>query len=866
MPINKTAINAKVINGSGSAPRVFSGQVFGVSQQVVQKGSGPVFGVTQNVHYLATQAATSVVKFEQKIKIAQALTPVLSITQNVVAPTFTLKNGWDAYLYINGQPIARSVIGDDIIWGAKEGGAKSLKFTLIPTWGVQNPEQYIGLPVFLNISKLVSGVVKTYRAFTGWVDTPKIDLIERKIHYECSDRRRQQIMQLPYSTINNIGYYSRYVFGDPQDQEDELNRRLETVPASFDFDQWGNPQYALWHNPSVTNWTYTNSDVYYENPYPTVEYRSRESKVNTVLINVRYTYKRLIQQVALVSWSGYQDFYNDWWLQGTPTFPTRSMVQTAANSTSWFPIRPVNFVPLWPAGGYNGITWQPNQVTNNYTPMTSVVVIPYIPPGGSPTNIWPDGKEHAINQTTLDANGNPIMTLSSQTIVDTSSKLCRGATWFAAKHITQSMTEYYPIEISSPSGVSTYGKILKQENITINDGYETTGWINQKSINTINTPAATALNMTTDTAGYAQGSRQITLLSGASGTLYYGNMISFSNDPSGMNYMVAANINVSGGATITIFGGLHAPLPATSGSVNVIPQLGANSGYYDFKSKVPDLHTAISALQKRASTTIQKSYRDVTVKIKRFISPEVDLSHYIQLNCDRITAHGKVSSLEHKINIQTGEAYSMIDLLLSRPPAVDTATPLQVNIPPYEDTSYIVGNLINVNLGTHTGVSPDPSVNPLAITYNGYVGNANLNPSFMTPKRTTYQEQFICEYPALDPMITNPRIITQQAPGTASGAQTDTAGYLAGVTQVHLAASGTGYINAGDTFNIVGDPSNTLYTAANDVLNISTGGVLNFYPALVNVLGTVNNALTFYSDPNKGTISVPQDSLTETFL
>lgn len=781
--------------------------------------------------------------------------------------TFLSKNGWDIFIYINGNLLDRSIIGDSILISRKENSAASLKFTIIPPWGTENAEQYIGKPIFVNIMKLVGGAPILYRAFTGWVDTPIIDLIERKILYECSDRRRQQIMQLPYVNISNIGYYSKYVFGDAQDQEDELNKRIQTIPYSFDFDQWGNPTLTAWYNPSQTNWTYTNSDVYYE-PYPKVEYRSRQSKVNTVLINIRYTYKRLIQQVASVTWSGWADFIT-WHNQGTPTFPTKTMVQSAANSSSWFPIRPINFVNLWPAGAYSGVLWQPNEVINNYVPLTTATIVPYYAtPSSAPQTTWPDGKEHAMNQTVLDSSGNPIMVLQSSTIIDKSSNLCRGASWFAAKHIVQSITEYYPLQINSPAGISAYGKVLKQENITINDSYDSSGWLGQKSINTINSPLGTAINLFTNTIGYVKGSMSITCVAGGTGSLYYGNLITFSNDPSGMTYMVTNTIpNVSGGCIIQIASpGLSGALPATSGAVTVVPNLGAGTGYYNYKTKQADLNNAIYTSFNRANTTLQGSYRDVVIKFKRFITPEIDLSHYVHLSTTRINSHGKVSSIEHNINIQTGEAFSNIELLLSRPPAVDTATNLALSIPPYEDISYILNNTINVVLGTHVGQNPDTSVNAAAINWNGYIGNANTNPSYLTPNRTQYQEQFIVDYPALPPDLTNSRIIAAQIPGTATGVLTNTAGYLAGVSNITLQAHGSGNINAGDTFTIIGDSTGTVYQALDDITNVASGGVLNFTPSLVQSLGTSAYSLSFFSNPNQATCSIPQDSLTVTFV
>jgi len=69
----------------------------------------------------------------------------------------------------------------------------------------------------------------------------------------------------------------------------------------------------------------------------------------------------------------------------------------------------------------------------------------------------------------------------------------------------------------------------------------------------------------------------------------------------------------------------------------------------------------------RAKTTILKSHRDNTVTIETDILPALELAHTVQINSTNWTAcKGKVGAIRHIISMDDREAYTEIDIKLSR--------------------------------------------------------------------------------------------------------------------------------------------------------------------------------------------------------
>ncbi len=365
---------------------------------------------------------------------------------------------------------------DKLIINRQENTAGNATFSFIPPEEIIDLEAYQGEAVLILFRTPTDG---WQQVFTGFVDVPSLDFINRKITFACTDDRNNQIIQLPYSIVRSIGYFDEAVFGTPTDQSDELDRRLQTVAGNFDFNRFGQPTLTSWAPKGTPDFVLDSGDVR-QGTNPKVSFASRKTTINTVTVSFKYSYQRLHQQNISFVWPGFSGLIQDWFLAGKPSFPQRNHIQSAASSGEWQLIR-ISFTPLWEAGGYSGpngvLIWQPDQVINSYAPKTkftgylmtnSVPPIPVVV-GNPPTKV-------PQYEPVVDADGNKVMEIVAMTITNTSSALCTGAQWTSAKKFSQTVSETYNVTIAAPQSVAKYGVINSNSNYSIADEYDVNIW------------------------------------------------------------------------------------------------------------------------------------------------------------------------------------------------------------------------------------------------------------------------------------------------------------------------------------------------------------------------------------------------------
>lgn len=858
---NSITLNSNALDGIGITG---NGSIVSVSQSISgQTTLEIVISFVQNVG-LGNSGSGTIISFDQSVQVIGSgiITALAQKVEISNSNTFFNRNKYDCEIYINGVLVPKSQICDQLTVRKSEGIASAVKFSIIPPLGVQDAESYQGQPIFINVTDN-SGMI--HRIFTGYIDTPSLDIIDKKITFDCTDRRQTQILALPSSVISSVGQFSQDVFGQPKDNADELSDRLMTVAASFDFDNYGNYQLTPWSPKTSADFVIDDSTIYYNKP--DVTFTNRTKTLNTINITVNYRYQRLHQQVANVVWSGYQDFINDWFSKGTPTFPQRTSISSSASATSWSPIGPINFIALWPAGAYSGIVWQPNTIVNTYVARTQITYL--TPPVYNPVDplVWPDGTKHAIETYILDASGQKIYDVGTSTVTDTSSPLCRGAQWIAGKKFAQTVNELYTIKISSPQGVSRFGIIDSHETVNINDPYNTAVWIGNKEVYNSLVISGTAINCTTNAAGYPIGTTTITLAAGGTGDFNTGNQFTITNDTSGIYYTVVNPISdISSGGNLLFTPALKVELPAELNEINLVPGIPniSSNFYINQKPLYANLISALSCVCQRGQTSLLSAHRDVSVNFKRSIWPVIDLIHTVETSSDFVATKGKVYSVNHTIDCGTGEAVTDVTLRLSRSYGGDTQSVFNIVTPPYEDSSYI-GSPTEIDLSTHYGINPNPNVTPIAITWNGYIGNSTPNSSGLANTRTSFPESFIVDYPAIPLPITQDKTVTQNPPGINNGVTTDNAGYLQGVTSVNINTNGTGQLLQGDSITISGDNSSQVYIVQNSLLDVSLGGILSISPGLGANLSAITHTIISSPPGNQFTIAIPNDDLTVTF-
>ncbi len=356
-----------------------------------------------------------------------------------MARSFYQRTRYDVFLTIDGAAIPKDWIIGSIKISKTENESTLASFALLHEPGEQNPEDYMGADVTIDI-RVASGV---YRVFTGIIDVPTCDLINQITSYTCTD---------------DIGFYSEMAFGVAKDQTEELAKRVSTIPYSFDFNNYGNPMLTPWEPKGTPDFELGPSEVYYIEPR--VEFTSRIKRVNTVSMSFDYSYQRLHHQGLSYSCTMYTSLVR-WWTGGKGTFPTRDMIRSAANGVGWVVDGEIQFTPLWPAqifslgsGEGAGVAiWQPNLVKSTYRNRV-------------------DSEGNVVN----DVNGNPIQEQANVSITDTSSMLCIGTSWASHLRFTQNVTETYNINVVAPQSVGRYGEIVNYENYSASQDFDTSLW------------------------------------------------------------------------------------------------------------------------------------------------------------------------------------------------------------------------------------------------------------------------------------------------------------------------------------------------------------------------------------------------------
>lgn len=161
--------------------------------------------------------------------------------------------------------------------------------------------------------------------------------------------------------------------------------------------------------------------------------------------------------------------------------------------------------------------------------------------------------------------------------------------------------------------------------------------------------------------------------------------------------------------------------------------------YIDTATSRSLLNSAVITAVNIAKTTILNLHRDTRVSISRFIWPQVDLKHTVEINSTitnggAFRARGKVFNIIHLLNTGTGEGVTNLTLALSRAQGTQTDTVISVPLVAPDTVNFGASSIV---LGSHYG--EDPSNHP---EWNGYIGNKFVAAFGFLPTRSNYPEQF----------------------------------------------------------------------------------------------------------------------------
>lgn len=456
--INSSLINGSLINGdsdelvaqTGSFSAVASGVAIEFEQSVEgQPASGIAIEFEQTVGIIGRGVA---VEFEQSVSfgatasgIAVEFEQIVQAVADGVAVEFEqrvrdsndnashlARFGWDARVIIGGRPVPLCEIGGDIVITKNENAAALATLTLFNRSGEQDFYQWHGKSITIDIDTDEG----TRRRFTGTVDYPNVDLVNKKIELKCTDRREERINSQLASAVKFIGYHSPAIYETPEDTAEELRQRLETTPKAVDFDSYGRYRVTDLLAKNTPDFTLGRCDITSVEP-PVVKLATRARLVNKVSMQfeARWTRLRHRERGFRIEAPEFCDYMT---VPGLDYLRVDTVYQTL-NSFPW-DVKPnsISFTYLPDAGNYdcgNGkFIWIP-------------------PRGLGSVKIVRDQNGDIV----YDTNGNPVTEAAAGS--SAAPVFCLSANWTAAKRWAQDISENVTISLAAPQSVNQYGAI-----------------------------------------------------------------------------------------------------------------------------------------------------------------------------------------------------------------------------------------------------------------------------------------------------------------------------------------------------------------------------------------------------------------------
>lgn len=447
--VNRFPVNVNVFNGAQFITDVLGGRLVEFSQDVLLR--------------IAVTGAIITCSQDVRAKVNDISIP---ITQIVTTHSSTLATRtWDVVITIDGIQINASNIIEDVVIVKASNQSTTCKFKLKSTDPLTLISQIDGKSITIDYISTTSG---NNRLFTGVVDYPEIDIINKWVTVSATNRRDELITQKIKPILPTLGRYALSVQGEITSDAQELEYRLQTVAGDLDFDSYNNPNVNSWYAKATPDFTLTNYDVYYREP--TLTWQNRTSVVNEITINLSYQYTRLYHYQRPFSWdmdatqaalaaTGTNDSM-------PVSFCTAGMVQSAIESAGWKENDTLTYVDQYPAtiGARYGF------LGPVYNPLNDKVSFTYT--GGGLLG----GFFTVQRPTTLDQ----IRILS--------------ADWEGSTRFSQYIQENYTLTVKSTQSQTQYGEVSGFYNINIQDDFDAGEWENYKAVTPAPPNAVTSNN------------------------------------------------------------------------------------------------------------------------------------------------------------------------------------------------------------------------------------------------------------------------------------------------------------------------------------------------------------------------------------
>lgn len=488
--VNSVVINSAPIGGSESllvvAPVIFSGSVTVVqalvgivtSQSVIQLENDVRFRQGYSGSILSVENTISALYSGNICKLAQRAI-------DRVTPSFFKRNGWDVNILIGSREITASELSGNLIITKQEDNSNICEFEVLVT----DPVTFID-----NVYDGSKQVVIDYfdgtnitRMITALVDSPEIDLINKRVKIKCSNIHEELVNDLMAHDVKTVGRYSVPVQGEFTSVKSELDLRLKSTPTSVNFDGSNLVNITPWAAKDTADYTLTDNNIFYRNP--SIDWQNRGDIINNVEVDLTYKRSRLYHVERAFSWAApYVGDPTDY-AYNLYTSPTTEMVSTAIGGAGWLQVGAITYQQVYPL------------ILNWFGLPSSVNVSPQLDEVGGVVRDSSGGVLYAQ----VSRADRPLVNVMS-------------ASWSASKQFSQFLQEHYTLTVKSPQSIAKNGTVTSYNNYTYEDVYDASGWesatknlavpsgatvsganyyvdINELSAGTLNTAIVTALDI-----------------------------------------------------------------------------------------------------------------------------------------------------------------------------------------------------------------------------------------------------------------------------------------------------------------------------------------------------------------------------------
>lgn len=476
--INSFAINTLVpVDGDVPPEEAFTpvsmpaGDICIISQLVGKVQIGDIIALEQNVSLQLSYVGNICYIVNEVINTQVGnICSIANYVYNPATPDFFARNGWRPDIWVGNVLITDDMLLGELIIHKAEAEANLAEFTIYTT----NPVSFLdnvdngSAPVIINYNNGST----VYRLFTGIVDMPEIDLINRRVKLKCSNDRDKLVESNMQPYLADVGSYSPEVQGSlsivsnlaPPRQgtvSQELAYRLQTTPSSVDFDSYNNININSWYAKDVADYQLTADSVYYRKP--SVQWQQRSNVINSHQIYFTYQYTRLYHYDRPFSWTSpyltdAAAFHAD-----APSLPTISMIQSAITTANWKKTSDGHYTAesLYVGTAFGSLT--------GTTPNEAQVSFPLIDDNG-------DFVLDASGNQLYSPTGNAAQATGVLPSATTESTKVLSATWNAAIQFSQFISQNYTFYVNATQSMAQNGTLQSYTTASMTDSYDASAW------------------------------------------------------------------------------------------------------------------------------------------------------------------------------------------------------------------------------------------------------------------------------------------------------------------------------------------------------------------------------------------------------